>query len=108
MSIEVPENMEEVAMRTALLKTRGQDISENQVIKKAVFDALQMFVDQELDGHYDEVQFDGEELVIFDLMHNEIERVSPDEANFEADFKKSADKTLTKIEAAAHHAVGSR
>jgi hypothetical protein len=108
MSVEVPENLEEVAMRVALLKTRGRETTEKEVINQAVLDALQIFVDQELDGHYDTVKYDGAQLVIFDLMGEEISRLDPEQADFEQDFRTNADKTMLRLEDLAHQVVGSR
>lgn len=108
MSVEIPENMEEVAMRVAVLKMRGHATTEEAVMQQAVLDALQQFVDQELDGHYDEVAYDGAQLVIFDLMHEEIGRLDPVAETFAADFRANADQTLMRLEELAHHVVGSR
>lgn len=108
MSIEIPENMEEVAMRTALLKTRGHEVSEDEIMKRAALDALQQFIDQELDGHYDSVNYDGDQLVVTNLSHTEVGRLTPDQNSFAQDFKNNADQLLLRLETASRKIVGSR
>ena len=46
MSLDVPENMEEVAMKIAQYKVRGQELTEEQVITTAVRDILQGYLDE--------------------------------------------------------------
>lgn len=53
MSLAIPENMEEVMMRQAMLKAHGQEVTVDEIIQQSILDALQAFVDQDLDGHYD-------------------------------------------------------
>ena len=59
MSVEIPENMEEVAMQLAQHQVRGEQVDEKAVIQNAVRDILQAFFDEALEGHYDDVKWDG-------------------------------------------------
>ena len=43
MSVEIPENMEEVAMQLAQHQVRGEQVDEKAVIQNAVRDILQAF-----------------------------------------------------------------
>ena len=42
MSIQIPENMEEVAMKIAAAKVHGEDLAVDDVIKDAVRDTMQV------------------------------------------------------------------
>ena len=53
MSIEIPTNMEEVAMKIAQAQVRGTSLTKDEVIKTAVLDLMQSFMDEALEGHYD-------------------------------------------------------
>lgn len=108
MSVEIPENMEEVAMRQALLKTRGHDLSTEEVINTALLDALQAFVDQELDGRYDTVTWEEKDLVVTDLMGEEVARLAPADSDLVEKFKINADMVFFELEETARKAVGSR
>ena len=55
MSVEIPENMEEVAMQLAQHQVRGEQVDEKTVIQNAVRDILQAFFVVALEGHYDDV-----------------------------------------------------
>ncbi len=44
MSVEIPENMEEVAMQLAQHQVRGEQVDEKAVIQNAVRDILQAFL----------------------------------------------------------------
>ena len=54
MSIEIPENMEEVAMKIgAGAQVRGEHLTQRMVIETAVTEILQSFMDEALEGHYE-------------------------------------------------------
>ncbi|WP_461239732.1 hypothetical protein [Paucilactobacillus sp. N302-9] len=108
MSIEIPENMEEVAMRQAQLKVRGQEKSADDIIAQALLDTLQILIDQELDGHYDTVAFEAPDLVITDLMHEEVARLAPEKERLIDDFKDNAEQLFDRLETTARKAAGSR
>ena len=55
MSVEIPSNMEEVAMKIAAAKVHGEDLAVDDVIKDAVRDTMQAMMDEALEGHYDDV-----------------------------------------------------
>lgn len=44
MSIEIPTNMEEVAMKIAQAQVRGTSLTKDEVIKTAVLDLMQSFM----------------------------------------------------------------
>ena len=50
MSLDVPENMEEVAMKIAQAKVRGHELTKEEVITTAVRDILQGYLDEVLEG----------------------------------------------------------
>ena len=108
MSLEIPENMEEVLLKQTSEQNRGRQFTEAEIITKAVLDALQAFVDQETEGHYDSVTWEAETLVVTDIMHEEIGRVQPTEAGFVADFKRDAMGLFFKLEEAAGKIVRGR
>ena len=108
MSVAIPENMAEIITKQAMLKEHGEDVTTDDLVKQSVLDALQAFIDQELDGHYDEVSWDQEQLVVHDLDHDEIARIKPQHASFIVDFKDNAQLVLTKLEEVARKTIGSR
>ena len=76
MSIEIPENMEEVAMKIARAQVRGEHLTQRMVIETAVTEILQSFMDEALEGHYDDVKLEGSALVVYDFMGQEEGRVT--------------------------------
>lgn len=108
MSVEIPENMEEVAMQLAQHQVRGEQVDEVTVIKNAVRDILQAFFDEALEGHYDDVNWDGKDLVITDIMGKEAGRIHPQAATFIDDFKTDADSLIERLEDATTRIVGGR
>lgn len=108
MSIEIPENMEEVAMQLAQHQVRGEQADETSVIRNAVRDTLQAYFDEALEGHYDDVNWDGEDLVITDFMGKEVGRVTPQTDTFVADFKNDADALMERLEDKTTKIVGGR
>lgn len=76
MSIEIPTNMEEVAMKVAQQQVRGNDITAEQVIQAAIQDTMQALLDNVLDGHYDEVKWQDQALVVIDFMGDQVGQVT--------------------------------
>lgn len=87
MSIQIPENMEEVAMKIAQYQVHGQHLEMDDVIKDAVRDTLQEFMDEALEGHYDDVAWVGEDLVVTDIMGEKVGSASPIHASFIEDLR---------------------
>ena len=108
MSVEIPENMEEVAMKIARAGVHGQHLNEDQVIKQSVLDIMQAFMDEALEGHYDDVSWDDNNLKVTDIMGKEVGIVKPTEKTFVDDFKKNADDLVERLEAEASQIVGGR
>lgn len=50
MSIEIPTNMEEVAVKIAQAQVRGTSLTKDEVIKTAVLDLMQSFMDEALEA----------------------------------------------------------
>lgn len=108
MSVEIPENMEEVAMQLAQHQVRGEQVDESTVIKNAVRDILQAYFDEALEGHYDDVTWSDNDLVITDFMGKEVGKISPETDSFIADFKKNADALMERLENKTIQIVGGR
>ncbi len=108
MSIQIPENMEEVAMKIAQYQVHGQHLEMDDVIKDAVRDTLQEFMDEALEGHYDDVAWVGEDLVVTDIMGEKVGSVSPIHASFIEDFKADANELVLRLEQQAAQIVGGR
>ncbi|WP_314319145.1 hypothetical protein [Paucilactobacillus nenjiangensis] len=101
MSVDIPQNMDEVAMNLARENRAGHNYSEDEVIKKAVLESLQAYTDEETEGHYDTVAWDGENMVVTDIMKAKMGQVEPVGANFIEDFRKDAMGLMFKLESAA-------
>lgn len=108
MSVEIPSNMEEVVMKIAAAKVHGQTLTEDDVIKSAVLDTMQSFMDEALEGHYDDVKWDGNQLVVTDFTGKQVGHVSPTATSFVADFRDNADRLALRLEKAAGKIVGGR
>lgn len=108
MSVEIPENMEDVAMKIARAGVHGQQLDEKQVITQAVLDIMQGFMDEALEGHYDDVAWNGKNLRVTDIMGKEVGVVKPVGDSFVADFKQNADDLVERLEDEAGHIVGGR
>lgn len=109
MSIEIPENMEEVAMKIAQHQVRGEHLTEDEVITTAVREILQDYLDEALEGHYDDVTMaaDGT-LVVTDIMGDKAGEVKPLGENWVADFKANADALDERFADEAQKIVGHR
>lgn len=108
MSVEIPENMEEVAMQLAQHQVRGEQADETTVIQNAVRDILQAFFDEALEGHYDDVNWQGDDLVVTDFMGKEVGRIHPQASTFIDDFKTDADTLIERLEDETTTIVGGR
>ena len=107
MSVTVPENMEEVAMKIAQHQVRGEQLTVQKVIEDAVKEILQAFMDEALEGHYDDVKLEGSALVVYDFMGQEEGRVTP-EVDWVSDFQADADAVIDKLLAAVGQIVRGR
>ena len=108
MSIQIPENMEEVAMKIAQYQVHGQHLEMDDVIKDAVRDTLQEFMDEALEGNYDDVAWVGEDLVVTDIMGEKVGSASPIHASFIEDFMADANELVLRLEQQAAQIVGGR
>lgn len=109
MSVDVPENMEEVAMKIARYQVHGETITETEVINQAVKDILQAYLDEALEGHYDDVtMLDDGTLVVTDVMGDETGKLQPQGDDWVADFKADADALDERFANAAQQMAGHR
>ncbi|WP_283583969.1 hypothetical protein [Limosilactobacillus difficilis] len=108
MSIEIPANMDEVAMKIAQAQVHGQKLTTEEVIRDAVKDTMQALMDEALAGHYDDVSWDGSDLVVTDFTGKTVGRVSPNAKDFTQEFRDSADKLSFRLAKAAKKIVGGR
>ena len=108
MSVEIPTNMDEVAMKIARASVHGEQLKADDVIHDAVKDMMQAYMDAALEGHYDDVKWDQKDLVVTDIMGKEVGRISPEGQDFVHDFRASADDLSDKLTAAAKKIVGGR
>ena len=107
MSVAVPENMEEVAMKIAQHQVRGEQLTVQEVIEDAVKEILQAFMDEALEGHYDDVKLEGQTLVVYDFMGREEGQVTP-EKDWVTDFQADADAVIDRLEEAVGKIVRGR
>lgn len=108
MSVEIPENMEDVAMKIARAGVHGKHLDEDQVITQAVLDIMQAFMDEALEGHYDDVAWKDNSLCVTDIMGEEVGIINPTNETFVADFKQNADELVERLENEAARIVGGR
>ncbi len=108
MSVEIPQSMDDVVMQVAQRKLHGEEVTEDAVIKTAVRDILQALFDEALEGHYDDVKWSGDDLVVTDIMGQPVGTVSPQGENFISDFRQNADALVLRLEDETSKLVGGR
>ena len=108
MSVEIPQSMDDVVMQVAQRKLHGEEVTEDAVIKTAVRDILQALFDEALEGHYDDVKWSGDDLVVTDIMGQPVGTVSPQGENFISDFRQNADALVLRLEDEPSKLVGGR
>ena len=108
MSVEIPQSMDDVVMQVAQRKLHGEEVTEDAVIKTAVRDILQALFDEALEGHYDNVKWSGDDLVVTDIMGQPVGTVSPQGESFISDFRQNADALVLRLEDETSKLVGGR
>lgn len=108
MFIQIPSDMDEVELRQLQLKKLGDDRTEDEIIKQGVLDTFQAFLDDIEDGHYDTATWQGESLIVTDIMGDQTATVQPTGKSFIADFRQDADATQEYLQRQAIAAAGSR
>ncbi|GEO74703.1 hypothetical protein FD30_GL000833 [Levilactobacillus namurensis DSM 19117] len=108
MFIQIPTDMDEVAMRQLQLKKMGDDRSEDAIIQQAVLDTFQAFLDQIEDGHYDTASWQGNDLIVTDILGHQTATIKPQGQSLIEDFRQSADQTQQYLQDQAIEAAGSR
>lgn len=108
MSVEIPQSMDDVVMQVAQRKLHGEEVTEDAVIKTAVRDILQALFDEALEGHYDDVKWSGDDLVVTDIMGQPVGTVSPQGESFISDFRQNADVLVLRLEDETSKLVGGR
>lgn len=107
MSIEIPVNLEEAAMKVAQQQVRGHEVSLDEVIQQAVVDNVQAMLDHELDGHYDDAELTDKGLQITDFMGDLVGTITyaPDLVTA---FKNDADQLQDYLAQQVAKLVGGR
>ena len=108
MSVEIPQSMDDVVMQVAQRKLHGEEVTEDAVIKTAVRDILQALFDEALEGHYDDVKWSGDDLVVTDIMGQPVGTVNPQGESFISDFRQNADALVLRLEDETSKLVGGR
>lgn len=88
----VPENMHEVQEKLNYLIEKGNETSEEKVIREAVLENSQQILDGDLEGPYWKVAWQTEDkrLVVFDIMNKEVGTIPSLSASFIEDFRHNA------------------
>lgn len=108
MFIQIPADMDEVQLRQLQLKKLGDEVSEDDVIKQGVLDTFQTFLDQIEDGHYDTAKWQGDQLIVIDILGQQTATVAPQGTSFISDFRQDAQATQAYLEQQADRAAGGR
>ncbi|MCI1974296.1 MAG: hypothetical protein LKJ51_00040 [Limosilactobacillus sp.] len=108
MSEYIPENMEEVAVQVAKRQVHGEKVTPEEVIEQAVPDILQVLLDDALEGRYDEVKRDGDQLIVTDAMGAQVGTIAPKGKSFVDDFKEDSDALIDYLESQVAKLVGGR
>lgn len=108
MSVEIPQNMEDVAMKMAREQVRGHQVSEEEIINQAVLDIMQTLMDEALEGHYDDVAMRDGALVVTDFMGKELATVKAQGNDWVADFKENSDEMIDRLQEEVAKIVGGR
>lgn len=95
----VPENMFEIEQKLNYFKEKGQDITEEKVIRQAVLDNAQQILDGDLEGPYWKVKWQPADktLAIFDIMNKEFGTVESLSGSFIEDFRASAPNLIRHL-----------
>lgn len=102
MSLEFPEDMNEVEQKLAISQIKNPDMQMDQVIVDSVMDHFQAFLDESEEGHYDTGKLVGNEIVITSVAGREVARLQPIGEDFISDFKNNSDQILTYLEEQAY------
>ncbi|TPR24656.1 hypothetical protein DY120_05080 [Apilactobacillus micheneri] len=99
MSESIPENMDEVKLKMARLKIDvHEDISEDDIITKAVSDLFQDYLDEAEEGHYDTGSLDVDTISVVGVTGDKITEFKSKEKDFISDFKKDAMALCFRLE----------
>ncbi|MDT2736442.1 hypothetical protein P7H00_04750 [Enterococcus pseudoavium] len=95
----VPENMYEVEQKLNYFKEKGEEITEEEIIRQAVLDNAQQILDGDLEGPYWKVKWQSENqtLAIFDIMNKEVGTVASLSGSFTEDFRTSAANVIRQL-----------
>lgn len=108
MSVDIPQNMEEVAMKVAREAVHGHQLQENDVINQAVLDIMQSLMDEALEGHYDDVAMHDGQLIVTDFMGEQLAAVKPQGSDWVSDFKQNSDDMIERLQDEVIKIVGGR
>lgn len=95
----VPENMYEIEQKLNYLKEKGNNITEEDVIRQAVLDNSQQILDGDLEGPYWKVKWQpvDKTLAFFDIMNKEVGTVESLSGSFVEDFRNSAPNVIRQL-----------
>lgn len=108
LEIDVPENMAEVEKEVAKRQADGKQATIDDVIKETVLASFQAYLEYSEEGHYDSGKWDGDNIVVTDIMKTVIYTVEPQGESFTADFKRSPDAVFFYLQDAAEKVAGIR
>lgn len=107
---KIPEDMQDVRARVALMAGRGFPVSEEDVIKEALKAGFQSIVDEKMDGNYYTVRWDESfnALQVFGMDNELIGSAVPKEgsASFIEQFEVNATNTWYALDKDALKIIG--
>ncbi|GEP19204.1 hypothetical protein [Pediococcus argentinicus] len=96
--IQIPKDMVELRIRLEQLKELGDNSSEEDVIKDAVSDNAQGFLDEALEGHYYSCKLDGDTITVYGMIDEPVGTIKSTSGSFVDDFKNDAASLLLKLD----------
>ncbi len=94
MEVDVPLSMPEVAEKVKELNSKGQNVTEDDVIRDTILQSFQGYLDEAEEGHYDSARYD-DELEVLTVTGRVTHTIKPMAADsLIEDFKKNADMTF--------------
>lgn len=109
MEIDVPETMSDVDKEVAKRQANGDAAAtEEDVIRETVLASFQAYLEFAEEGHYDSAKWQGDNLVVTDIMKQVIETIEPQTDSFVDDFKASNDALFLYLQERAGKIAGMR
>ncbi|MDV7687464.1 hypothetical protein [Oenococcus oeni] len=90
---KIPETIQDIKERAALMKSRGFSIGEEQIMSQAIKDGLQAIVNDLMDGEYFTVQLINPKTFMILGVNGRTEgKIIARGESFNSDFKESSDR----------------